>query len=166
MFVFRSYSQQKKKRKKKERNKREDKIKDRTAQLTEPPDVKLYGDPNYWTQTYGHAKKETEEKDNTKPKHGISHKIKWDGKAESFQDYDRLIQSHCQQSGLGYYTDPTYGTRVCDKAPRYQKPPTNYTTNCSMESYSQSSTLISDYKFFTTQYTYKAALTGFVCTLG
>jgi hypothetical protein len=70
-----------------------------------------------------------EDKDNTKLRHGISHKIKWDGLAESFKECDRIIQSHCRQNGLGYLLVPRfmllyvrYGTKVFVKAPEYQMP--------------------------------------------
>jgi hypothetical protein len=82
------------------------------------PNVRIYGDPNFWSQG------PTDDRDQTRAKHGISHKIKWDGKCETFHDYERDIHSFCRQNGLGYLIIPhfmaiylRYGTRVFEKAP-------------------------------------------------
>jgi hypothetical protein len=77
----------------------------------EPPDnpndtpggstgVKVFRNPNYWTQKYTRDQRDVEERIYTKGRAGISHKIKWDENAESFQTYERLISNHCQQHDL------------------------------------------------------------------
>jgi hypothetical protein len=95
----------------------------------EPPNLSVYGDPSYWTERYIWSYDSNNEKDNTKPRHGISHKIKWDGNGESFQAYEMAIHSHCRQNGLGHLLIPhfmtlylRYGIRGFEKAPRYNKP--------------------------------------------
>jgi hypothetical protein len=45
----------------------------------------MYGDPNYWIHQHQGT---NEPHDKIRTKRGISHKIKWDGKRETFQAYD------------------------------------------------------------------------------
>jgi hypothetical protein len=70
----------------------------RNPTTEETPNVRVYGHPEYWTQTTHQGPDMIEAKDNTKARHGISHKIKWDGNAESFKEYENTILSHCRQN--------------------------------------------------------------------
>jgi hypothetical protein len=143
-LFFRSYSQQKtEKRKKRPRKPQHSSTGQRIISFTEdhatnngippeppePPSVRLYVDPNYWSKQYTHHSRAKGDRDNTKPKQRISLKIKRDGKAESFQNRDQLIQSHCQHHGLGYLMIShfitlhiRYGTRIFEWSSRYKKP--------------------------------------------
>jgi hypothetical protein len=91
--------------------------------------VKVIGNPNYWTQKYTREQRDVEERIYTKGRAGISHKIKWDENAESFQTYERLVSNHCQQHDLGYLLIPHFmtmyirhGTSVFDRVPQYKQP--------------------------------------------
>ena len=92
----------------------------------EPSHVRLFGNPQSWP-TYDYREKE--DRDYTKSRTGIAYKIKWDEKAESFPDYERLINNHCQQHDLGYLLIPHFmtmylrhGTNVFERVPQYRKP--------------------------------------------
>jgi hypothetical protein len=85
---------------------KDDRSEDQQNPFSAPTTVKVFGNPNYWTQTYGREQRDIEDRDCTEARPGISYKIKWDEKAESFQEYERLINNHCQQNDLGYLLIP------------------------------------------------------------
>jgi hypothetical protein len=91
-----------------------------------PPTTRVSGNPDFWSRNYD---RDGDERDFTKGRTGINYKFRWDQKAESFPEYERLINNHCQQHDLVYLLIPHfmttylhYGTRVLDKAPQYRKP--------------------------------------------
>jgi hypothetical protein len=50
--------------------------------MEETPNVRIWGHPEYWIQATHQGAGMIEARDNTKTRHGIFHKIKWDRNAE------------------------------------------------------------------------------------
>jgi hypothetical protein len=90
-YLLSTNKKPKKKKKKKKKTKRSQQKRTRSnkhssvgfGRTTPMEQVKVHGQPNYWTQSSDLGA--WNPKEHTKKKVGISHKIKWDGLAETFR---------------------------------------------------------------------------------